>query len=100
MAVEEVAVVEIGAAGVAAAAVAVLKTKTKTILPRQDQSTRVLNIQIYQPETGPDAVCISSGGKMLFSVPNPPAAHGRMFTPPSLQTSETLTSSVHINSTL
>ena len=40
-------------------------------------SIKELSIRIYQMETGKGAVCISDGGKVLFSVPNPPPAHGR-----------------------
>ena len=50
------------------------------------------NIQICPKETNNGAVCISDGGKELFSVQTRPVAHGRMCTPPDLQ-NEKLTSS-------
>ena len=87
--VEEVGVVEI-----VEVAVEAVRTRTKIIKTRllRVRSIRERNIRIYQPGTGPGALCTSNGGVELSSVVNQPLVHGRMSMPPSLQ-NETGTSS-------
>ena len=59
------------------------------------------SIRTCQPGSGPGARCTSAGGKVLFSVPNPPPAHGRIFTLRNLQIiNEKVTSSEVTNSTI
>ena len=61
----------------------------------------VPNIRIFPKASGKGAICIIAGGKVLFSVPNPPPAHGRIFTLRNLQIiNERVTSSEVTNSTI
>ena len=46
------------------------------------QDTVVQNILTFRLETGRGAVCTSNGVRVLFSVVNPPPAHGKMSSRP------------------
>ena len=95
--VEEVGVVEI-----VEVAVEAVRTRTKIIKTRllRVRSIRERNIRIYQPGTGPGALCTSSGAGRHFSVRNRRHVHGRTSTPPSPARIERSTSSASLTQIL
>ena len=70
--------------------------KTLTLV----QNILVLNIRTCRPETGPGALCTSSGAGRHFSVRNRRHVHGRTSTPPSPARIERSTSSASLTQIL
>ena len=77
------------------AAVGVVEAASRTSLGEETNPIREPNIQISPKVNGRGVACISAGVGVHFSVPHPPVAHGKTFTPLK---NETVTSSAPLTS--